>query len=291
MTRKSVLDRFRSSMPQGSCLAWLRGATLLGLALTWAAGSPACARGAGIFRDLTARDRSQPILLSQTGEAISVHSLSHPGPGASSGSVPAYLAFPLHGGERFPAGTPTLATGQPFGEGAVGPLDLTPAVQSVLNADLIASRGAIVDTPDQSYAVAMLPRYARALSHTGSSPASTSAATGPTGIASILGLNAPAADWSINGIPVSELSSWLKTGTQELSHLTSLGLNSVSKPLGLKVTPTSAGLNIAAQELIPPSAETSAGPLPVPAPEPGTWLVFGLILAAAGLRQRAGRSV
>ncbi len=208
--------------------------------------------------------------------------------------MPAYLAFPLQGGERFPAGTPTLATGQPPGRGTVGPLDLTPVVQSALNADLLASRGAIVDTPDQSYAVAMLPRYARALSHhTASAPASTSAATatGPTGIASILGLNAPAADWSINGIPVSELSSWLKTGTQELSHLTSLGVNSVSKPLGLKVTPTSTGLNIAAQELIPPSSETSAGPLPVPAPEPGTWLVFGLILVAAGLRRRGGRSV
>ncbi len=251
-------------------------------------------RGAGIFRDLTARDRSQPILLSQTGEAISVHSLSHPGPGASSGSVPAYLAFPLHGGERFPAGTPTLATGQPPGEGAVGPLDLTPVVQSTLNADLIASRGVIVDTPDQSYAVAMLPRYARALSHhTASSPASTSAGatTAPTGLASILGLNAPAADWSINGIPVSELSSWLKTGTQELSHLTSLGLNSVSKTTGLKVTATSSGLNLAPQMLIPPASEASAGPLPVPAPEPGTWLVFGLILAAAGLRRRGGRSV
>ena len=152
-----------------------------------------------------------------------------------------------------------------------------------------------MDTPDQSYAVAMLPRYARALSdHAASSPPSTSAgaATEPTGLASILGLNAPAADWSINGIPVSELSSWLKTGTQELSHLTSLGLNSVSKPVGLKVTPTSAGLNIAAaQELILPTSEASAGPLPVPAPEPGTWLVFGLILAAAGLHRRGGRSV
>ena len=250
-------------------------------------------RGAGIFRDLTARDRSQPILLSQTGEAISVHSLSHPVPGASSSSVPAYLVFPLHGGERFPAGTPTLATGQPPGEGAVGPLDLTPVVQSTLNADLLASRGAIVDTSDQSYAVAMLPRYARAMSHHATSSPSTSPAdaTAPTGLASILGLNAPAADWSINGIPVSELSSWLKTGTQELSHLTPLGLNSVSKTTGLKVTATGSGLNLAPQMLIPSASETSAGPLPVPAPEPGTWLVFSLVLAAAGLRRRGGRPV
>jgi len=88
------------------------------------------------------------------------------------------------------------------------------------------------------------------------------------------------------------LSQWFQNGTKEIAHLTSLGVDGVSKTLGLKVTPTSSGYNIAAaQELIPPrSAHSTAGPLPVPAPEPGAWLVFGLILGAAGLRLRAGSS-
>jgi hypothetical protein len=212
--------------------------------------------------------------------------------------VPAYLAFPLDGGEHLPAGIPTLSTGPQAGQSVVGPMDLTPATQSQLNADLIASRFAIVSTPSQSYAVAFLPRYAGALSHAESSAASTSSGastgttTGTTSIASILGLNAPAADWSINGIPGSELSQWVKTGSEEISHLTSVGVEGVAKTLGLKglkTTPTASGLNLEAQYLVPPSSQASPGPLPVPAPEPAAWLVFGLILGAAGLRRRADR--
>jgi hypothetical protein len=175
-------------------------------------------------------------------------------------------------------------------------MDLTSATQSQLNADLIASKFAVVNTPGQSYAVAFLPRYAHALSHAETSAASTSTATtngsttGVSGIGSILGVNAPASDWSINGIPASELSQWLKTGSQEISHLTSIGAESMAKTLGLKglkVTPTASGLNLAPQYLVPPSAEASPGPMPVPAPEPGAWLVFGLILGAGVLRRRA----
>jgi hypothetical protein len=262
-------------------------------------GWTACARGAGIFRDLTARDRSQPILLSQAGEAIPLRSAGHPGTVLSTGTVPAYLAFPLNGGEHLPAGIPTLATGSQPGESAVGPMDLTPTAQPQLNADLLASRFAIVNTPGQSYAVAFLPRYARALAHAGSSTATTSTSagastgTGTTGIGSILGLNAPAADWSINGIPASELSKWLQAGTKELSSLTASGVDGVARTLGLKglkVTPTASGLKLAAQYLVPPSAEASTGPPPVAAPEPGAGLIFGLILAAARLRRNAARA-
>jgi hypothetical protein len=207
----------------------------------------------------------------------------------SPGTVPAYLAFPLHGGEHFPSRTPTVTTGPQPGETAVGPLDLAPTTQAQLNADLLASRGAIVSTPDRSYAISFLPRYALALAHAQSSASTGSdGTTGTIGITSILGLNAPAANWSINGIPASKLSQWFQTGTKELAHLTSLGVDGVSKTFGLKVSPTSSGYKIAAaQELIPPtSSRSTAGPLPVPAPEPGAWLVFGLILGAAGLRLR-----
>jgi hypothetical protein len=184
-----------------------------------------------------------------------------------------------------------VTTGPQPGETAVGPLNLTPTTQAQLNADLLSSRGAIVSTPDRSYATSFLPRYALALAHARSSASTGSGGmTGTIGISSILGLNAPAANWAINGIPASKLSQWFQTGTKELSHLTSFGVDGVSKTLGLKVTPTSSGSHIAAaQELIPPkSAQSSAGPFAVPAPEPGAWLVFGLILGAAGLRLRAG---
>ena len=152
------------------------------------------------------------------------------------------------------------------------------------------SRFAIVETPGQSYAVAMLPRYARAFSHErrrhSASTAGRQPPPGTTGIASMLGLNAPAADWSINGIPANELSQWYKTGTQEISHLTSLGCRRVSKSLGLKVTPTSRRAEPRGAIADPAVVAGVRGPLPVPAPEPATWLVFGLILGAAGLRRR-----
>jgi hypothetical protein len=261
--------------------------SVLGLVSAHLVGWPPEVRGAGIFRDLTARDRSQPIVLAQTGEAIAMGAPGHPRPVLSAGTVPAYLAFPLHGGERFPAGTPTLAAGSQPGQG-VGPLDLTSATQAQLNADLIASRGAIVETPGQSYAVSFLPRYARAVAHAESSASTpTSGANVGTDVASILGLNAPAANWYINGISARQLTRWWQAGSNELEHLTSSGLGGVGRTLGLKLTPTSSGLNIAAQELVPPAASNPAtGPLPVPAPEPGAWLVFALLLGAAGLRRR-----
>jgi hypothetical protein len=260
--------------------------TISGLVLAQGAGWPPDVRGAGIFRDLTARDRSQPMVLSQAGEVFALGSPGHLRPVLSAGTVPAYLAFPLHGGERFPADTPTLVTGPPPGQG-VGPLDLTTTAQAQLNADLIASRGAVVEAPDQSYAVAFLPRYARALAHAESSAStSTSGASVATGLSSILGLNAPAANWYINGISAKQLSQWWKAGSSELAHLTSTSLNGVGKTSGLKLTPTSSGLHIAAQELIPPTTSNpTTGSLPVPAPEPGAWLVFALLLGAAGLRR------
>jgi hypothetical protein len=149
-----------------------------------------------------------------------------------------------------------------------------------------------VSTPGRTYAIAFLPRYARALAHSApSAPTGSGGATDTIGFASILGLDAPAAKWTINGIPASELSQWFQTGTKELSHLTSLGVDGMSKAFGLKVTPTRSGYHIAAQELSPPtSAASTAGPLPVPAPEPGAWLVFGLILGVAGMRRRIVRA-
>ena len=289
MTRNSVLDRFQSASRSGVRPARFRGLMMLGLVLALDTGRPTIARGSGIFRDLSALDRSQPILMAQDGEAISLRSPGHPASGPASKALPAYLAFQLHGGEKIPAGTPTVSSGPQPGENAVGPMGLTPTALAQLNGDLLSSRGVVVNTPDHSYAVAMLPRYARALAHAASSKSTAAGgdSSGSTSVASILGLT-PQSDWMINGIPSSKISQWFKTGTKEISHLTSLGVNGVSKTLGLKVTPTSNGYNIAAESLVPPSASSAAGSPPVPTPEPSAWVVFGLILAAAGLRSRRG---
>jgi hypothetical protein len=289
LARNSVLNRFQYAPIPGSAPARLRGLLVLGLALALGTGRPPEARGSGIFRDLTAEDRSQPILLAASGEEISLSSSGHAASALSTGKIPAYLAFPLDGGEHIPAHTPTIATGTQQGEDAVGPLDLTPSVQGPLNADLLASRGAIVNTPDGSYAVAILPRYARALAQaTSSSSSSSSGGSATSVLESMLGLS-PKANWTILGISTNELSQWYKDGTKELSHLTSLGASGVSKTLGVKVTPTSSGLNVAAQILTPPtSANPAAGSASVATPEPGAWLVFGLILGAAALKRRAG---
>lgn len=288
MARNGVLDGFQYARPRQ---ARLGGLMIAGAVLALGSFLSVDACGSGIFRDLTVQDRSQPILLSQAGDVISLRSAQQPDAGQAFSAVPAYLAFPLDGGEHIPARTPTIATGTQAGDAGVGPLDLTPSVQPTLNADLLASRGAIVNAPDGSYAVAILPRYARALAQEASSGSGgTAGQSGATTIESILGLN-PQANWTIQGIPSSKLSQWFKTGTNEISHLTTLGVDGLSKSLGLKVASTSSNsgtATVAAQELIPP---TSASPAPAPAafatPEPAGWLVFGLILVAAGLRYRA----
>lgn len=257
--------------------------------------------GAGIFRDLTDQDRSHRVLLSQSGVSVSAADLAHPRVAAAQGVVPAYLAFPLLGGEHLPASVPTVQTGTPSTPDGVGPLELTSTSQSQLDADLIASHFAIVETPGESYAVAFLPRYARTLAHSDSPSSSTSTASSTTstssGSSSVFALPTSLSSWTIQGIPGSELSKWLQTGESEISHLTSLSVEKVGKSLGLsglKATPTSSGLDLEAQYLVPPAgssaasdAGSSTGPLAVPAPEPAAWVAFGLIVSAAGFCRRA----
>ncbi len=252
------------------------------------------AHAEGLFRALTPRDRAQPMIVSETGASIPFGSPSHPATLIASGTVPAYLAYPLIGGEHLPSGVPTLATGQP-GQQGIGPMDLTQSDVLALNTDIRASRFAIVNAPGQSFAVAFLPRYARALAHATPPPASTSASgtsTVPTNPLAALGLPTSINQWTIQGIPGSQLSKWVNTGTSELAHLSTLGLNGITKTLhlaGVKVTPTPNGLNLSPQYLAPSAFSSTAGaPLPVPAPEPSAWLVVGLALGAAALR-RGGR--
>ena len=78
--------------------------------------------------------------------------------------------------------------------------------------------------------------------------------------------------------------NWSSSGLADLKKLLNLDSS--------EATTTKPSLNLAAQELtLPPSTESSSGPLPAPIPEPSTWLIFGLILGAAGLRQGLWRRV
>ena len=265
-------------------------------------------QGAGIARYLTATDRSQVVLISESGLPIATRSVSHSGAAASQGDAPAYAAFPLLGGEHLPGGVPTVTTGSQSGGTPVGPLDLNPLVQANLNSALDGSRMAVVQTPNQSYAVEYLPRYARMQAHSASSTSSSTdsgqaAQSSSDSLSSASSLSTLASKLTIEGIPASELSNWFKTGSNGLLSWTKNGLTDLEKTLHLssssishKATAQKPSLNLAAQVLVPPaSADSSANPLPAPIPEPSTWLVFGLMLGAAGLRQwgikmrRAGR--
>jgi hypothetical protein len=283
-----------------------------GLALGLVTSLPARSEAARIGRYLTAEDRSRPVLLADTGRQIQLRSLTHPDPVPPAGTVPTYLAFPLHESEHhLPSDTPTLSTGPKAGDTTVGPLHLDPLIQSKLNAALDASGMAVVDTPHRNYLVEFLPRIARLRSaqaaepspSSGSAASSAQAAQSPgtsrttTASTSSTSATPSPAVQSINGIPTSELSQWFKIGSNQLIRWSSTGFAAVEKTFNIgnpKATATKPSLNlaVAAQQLVPPgSAAASSAPLPAPIPEPSTWLIFGLIIGAAGLHRRGLRRV
>ena len=293
MARNGVRIRLFSSVAPSR-----RGSRALMVLAVWGLGSiaPAACEGSGIARYLTPRDRSDHIVLSETGQPITGRLLAHPGAALSQGILPAYAAFPLSGGERLPAGVPTVTAGPQAGETTVGPLDLTPMVQANLNASLNAAGMAIVQTPTQSYAVEYLPRYGRIEAHERSSTASSadpSAGTSSTSTSASdpSSLSALESNLTIEGIPAKDIAHWVDSGSSGILNWTSTELAELEKALKIspKPTATKPSLNLEAQMLMPPLANSSGTPLPVPAPEPSTWLVFGLILGAAGLRQWAGK--
>jgi hypothetical protein len=267
------------------------------LVVGWGLSSASPCQAAGIGTFLTARDRSHPVLLSETGLPIPLRSLAHPDPVLPQGTVPAYMAFPLSGGEHLPSNTPTLTTGPQTGQAAVGPLDLNPLVRANLNVALDTSERAVVETPSRNYAVEFLPRYARTHAGPGSAAATppptsggqTTAPTasgGQTTASTSTSTSTSQTTPTIDGIPAGQLGQWLNAGSNQLIHWTSVGVVDLEKTLNIgnsKPTATNPNLNLAAQELLPP-------PLPPPVPEPSTWLVFGLILGAAGLRQWAAKA-
>jgi hypothetical protein len=262
-------------------------------------GLPSWCEAARISRYLTAEDRSRPMVLDQAGLQIPLRDVTHPDQVRPGGMIPTYLAFPLHGGEHFPKGTPMLSTGSSAGETPAGRLDLAALVHSRLNTVLEESGMVVVDTPHRAYLVEFLPRIARfqAASRAATSPSSgtggTTAQATPTPNPGANQTTSPTSQavQSIDGIPTSELSQWFKLGSNQFIKWTSTGYATVEKALDLgnpKATATKPSLNLAAQVLAPPLAEESSPssiPLPAPIPEPSTWIGFGLVLGATGLRQ------
>jgi len=279
---------------------------VLGLGLGLGLGLPSRSEAARIGTFVTAQDRSRPLLLSETGVPIQLRSLTHPDPVLPQGTVPAYMAFPLHGNGHLPSAIPTLTTAPRAGKATVGPLNLDPLVRAQLNAALETSRLAIVETPHRHYAVGFVPHYVQTqpqpASTAGTSPSSgngngNGTGTGPSAAQTITSSprSASQPDPTIQGIPLSELAQWVKLGSSNLIHWTSVGVHDLTKSLDMgnsKATATKPSSSLAAQVLAAPLAEgTSSTPLPAPVPEPSTWLVFGLLLGAAGLRQWMGKTV
>ncbi len=285
MTRNSVpIGSFWQSTPRG---AWSRAVMVMAaFALVSGQGSSPGSRceAAGIAGFLTAKDRSGALFISENGLPISS------GSAPSSGNMPAYVAFPLYGGEHLPNGVATvMAGGSSAGGTPVGPLDLTPVVQASLNADLNTGRMAIVQTPAQSYAVEYLPRYGLSQVHPSSSASTAgsgqAATSSSTSSSSSNPLSSLASSLTIAGVPASELSKWTSSQLANLEKDLHLGGSSSAK-----ATVKKPSTNVEAQYLTPPLGESSGSPLPTPAPEPSTWLVFGLLLGIGGWRHRAGKS-
>jgi hypothetical protein len=292
MARNSVPIRSWSRL--GRQRGWLL-VLIFGLAFGVGLSLPPRCQAARLGAYLTAQDRARPVLLSETGTPIPHRSWTHP----DKGTVPAYLAFPLGGGEHLPSGTPTLTTAPQADGTTVGPLNLNPLIQGELNTALNTSRIAVIATPTRSYAVEYLPRFARSHSHLGSSAGPSPSGAGSTS-GSQSNMPAPSSpstaqsatpiDPSIQGIPLSELERWAKQGSSQLVHWTTIGVNDLAKSFGAgnsRGTTPKPSSNLAAQVLAPPLADESSAslPLPAPVPEPTSWLVFGLILGGVALRR------
>jgi hypothetical protein len=202
---------------------------------------------------LTSEDLAGRIVLDQNGQQIQLSSAKHRHPELAKGSVPTYLAIPLHGGEHLPGTIPMIDTGSQSGETPVGPLSFDSLVKTSLDATLAQTRLAIVDTSTQNYLVEFLPRRSR---------------------------SGPRLDNA--GNPVSELSNLLTAGSNQLDKLTQGGMNELDKLLHIstKTSPLIPSLNLEAQVL-------NSTVMPAAVPEPATWVLFmGLIVSTVVFSKR-----
>lgn len=268
-------------------LDWFRGTRIprprralimgwLAIIVVFTAGSGRC-RAARLDRVLTPRDRSQRIVLDQNGNPIAAGLVRQLERFGAAGSIPTYAAFPLHGGERLPAGLSVIGAGP---AGGVGPLDFSQTLKAEVDAALAQSRAAEVVAPAGNYLIAILPGAAAHLLAAPAIPGTTATTTTTTASSnnSTLGsglLQGPLGNWLNSG--TSKLLSWTNRGLSELETL--LELKHAERADHLRARSRKSSLNLEAQVLSPP-------PEPAPIPEPGTWVSFGIILVAVATTGR-----
>ena len=247
-----------------------------GVACNW----PLPANAAKLSTFLTPQDLARPILLDQNGRQLQLPSPAHPQPLPPPGSTPTYLAIPLLGGEHLPAGMPTFHASSSPGDTTTGPLGFDPTIKAELSAALSTFQQAVVDTTNRDYVIEFKPH--RNPPPSGSAPGAglaTSTQPAGTGTATVLGSpSGSSLSTTSASNPVSELAQLFKGGTIPWSQWSVSSVNAVENLLDIKSskpTATKPSLNLEAQVL--------DSPLPAPIPEPGTWLFFGLILAAIAI--------
>lgn len=234
---------------------------------------PSRSQAARLGEFLTAKDLSRPLLLDQNGTQLQLPSTSDPHPSLPQGSTPTYLALPLYGGEHLPVATATINAGAQAGSNGVGPLDLNSVVKAEVNAALSTSGLALVDTSNQNYLVEYLPHLARShqKSAAGSGTASKSSSTTSSSTSSLSKL-----------LSASQWDKWANSGLSDLKKLLNINSSSSSSTTGHSTA--NSNIKIQAQVLVSDGQTSGSGTvLPSPIPEPSGWMIFALLLGAAGL--------
>ncbi|MGO9463268.1 MAG: hypothetical protein ACLQIB_28925 [Isosphaeraceae bacterium] len=260
-----IRDQIRPALDLGSRFL-LSSVLVLVVGLTL----PSRSQAAKLGQFLTPKDLSRPLLLDQNGTQLQLPSPDHPHPSLTPGSTPTYLALPLYGGEHLPAATATINAGAQAGGNAVGPLDFNSVVKGELNSALNTSGLALVDTPNQNYLVEYLPHIARSHqeSAAGSGTTSKSSSTTSSSTSTLSKL-----------LTASQWDKWANSGLSDLKKLLNIGSSSSSSGHST----SNSNIKIEAQVLVDGQTSEPGTVLPSPIPEPSGWMIFALLLGAAGL--------
>ncbi len=229
---------------------------------------PSHSEAAKLSQFLTAKDLSRPLLLDQNGRQLQLPSAANSHPSLPPGSTPTYLALPLYGGEHLPVAAATIDSGVQAGTNGIGPLDLNTVVKAQLNAALNTSGLALVDSPNQNYLVEYAPHIARSHRRSADGSGTTSTSSSTNSLSKLL--------------TASQWDKWANSGLSDLKKL--LNISSSSSSSGSGQSTPKHNLVIEAQILGPDDQTSGPGTvLPAPIPEPSGWMIFAVLLGAAGL--------
>jgi hypothetical protein len=239
---------------------------------------PSRSEAAKLSEFLTQKDLSRPLLLDQNGKQLQLPSATDPHPSLTEGSTPTYLALPLYGGEHLPVAMATIDAGAQAGSNGIGPLDLNSVVKAELDAALNTSGLALVDAPKQNYLVEYLPHIARSHAESTAGSGTTSTSSSATGRKTTSSSTSSLSKL----LSASQWDKWANSGLADLKKL--LNISSSSSSSGSGHSTSKPSLNIEAQLLGSDGQASGQGSvLPSPIPEPSGWMIFALLLGAAGL--------